>query len=135
MLVRPDGQATPARVQEVWMHKDRLIFKFEGVDSISQAELWKGAAVCVPPEKRPELPAGEYYLSDLVDCTVVNRISGDAVGSVVGWQETGGPVLLEIESKGREEPLLVPFVPAICVLVDVAAKRIEIDPPEGLLEL
>jgi 16S rRNA processing protein RimM len=56
------------------------------------------------------------------------------VGLVTGIEETGGPVLLVIAGPGGAE-VLVPLHASICPVVDPAAKRIVIEPPDGLLDL
>ena len=66
---------------------------------------------------------GEYYQSDLVGCEVVERASGELVGQVKGWQDCGGPALLEIDGVDGKE-ILVPFAGSICVEIDTAARRI-----------
>ena len=121
-------------VEEVWEHGARLVFKFRGVDSISDAEPLRGAEVRVPESERFGLPEDEFYYSDLVGCTVVERSSGRPVGEVKEFLEQGGNGLLQVLDARRRE-VLIPFNRAICVEVDLDAKRIEIDPPEGLLEL
>jgi len=121
-------------IEETWEHGARLIFKFKGVDSISEAEKLRGAEVCVPMAERFPLPPDEYYQSDLVGCVVVERKSGRRVGRVVDFLEAGGSGLLEVESVDGGE-ILIPFTREICVRVDVEGKEIEVDPPEGLLEL
>ncbi|MDQ6701585.1 MAG: ribosome maturation factor RimM [Acidobacteriota bacterium] len=117
-------------VESVWQHVDRLIFKFRGVDSISDAEPWQGSEVRVPAAERVELEPGEYFQSDLIGCEVRDRSSGDALGKVTAWQDGGGAGLLEIEGG-----LLIPFAREICIGIDVAAKRILVDLPEGLKDL
>ena len=118
-------------VERVWWHGDRLILKLRGVDTRSAAEAISGNEVYVSDLERAPLPEGEFYLSDLIGCEIVEQASGRRVGVVSGWQETGGPPLLELE--GSEA--LIPFAQSICREIDVAAKRIVIDPPEGLLDL
>lgn len=121
-------------VEQVWRHGEYVIFKFAGVDTISAAEPLAGADVCIPSEQRPELPEGEFYQSDLIGCTVVEQKTGEMIGVVEGWQEYGGPALLEI--KGQEgRAILIPFARSICVRVDLDARRIEANLPEGLTEL
>lgn len=127
------GEAAPVVIDSVWQHRDRLIFKFQGVDSISEAERLEGAEVRIRAADRAPLAADEYYQSDLVGCEVVDRGTGRRLGAVVGWQEYGGPPLLEVDT-GSGEPVLVPFARAICVGIDVAARRIEVDLPEGLID-
>lgn len=121
-------------VERVWMHGGRLIFKFVGVDSISDAEKLEGFEVTIPAEERAELPAGEFYHSDLVGCEVVDLISRRSFGVVTGWQEHGGPALLVVQSAEGKE-ILIPFARAICKEIDPAARRIGVELPEGLDEL
>jgi 16S rRNA processing protein RimM len=129
-------EAEPLRieVESVWEHRGRAIFKFRGIDSIPDAERLRGKEVRIPLEERPALPQGEYYQSDLVGCEVVDRASGELVGQVKGWQECGGPALLEIAGADGKE-ILVPFAGSICVEIDTAARRIRVDLPEGLKDI
>lgn len=122
-------------VESVWEHRGRLVLKFRGVDSIADAETLQGAEVRVPRSQRAPLEAGEYYQSDLIGCQVVERATGEPVGTVSGWRECGGPLLIEVRAAERAEPILVPFVRAICVEIDVERRRILVDLPEGLKEL
>ena len=119
-------------VQNVWRHGDRVVFKFEGVDSISAAETLSGADVAIPREDRAVLPDGEYYQTDLVGFSVVT-MQGKLVGTVEGWQEHGGPPLLVVSAHGKE--VLIPFAKSICVEIDVPGRRIVVDLPEGLVDL
>ncbi len=124
---------TPLEIERIWRHKDALIFKFAGVDSISAAEAFEGAEVCIPKEERAPLPEGEYYQSDLVGCQVVDAQTGRLIGLVTDWQEYGGPPLLEVRGESGKE-VLIPFVKSICTEIDPAARRILVDLPEGLEE-
>ena len=117
-------------IESVWEHGNRLVFKFRGVDSISDAEVWNGAELRIPAAQRAPLEEGEFYYSDLVGCAVFDRRSADRLGVVVNIQECGGPGLLELDSG-----LLIPYARAICVRIDTAARRIDVDLPEGLREL
>lgn len=133
------GEGAPDRlrilvVETVWEHGERLVFKFRGIDSISDAEPLRGAEVQVLRSERFPLPEGEYYQSDLVGCEVVERATGRPAGRVEDFLEEGGNGLLQVrDEQGRE--ILIPFTKAICVEIDVERRRIVIDPPEGLLEL
>jgi 16S rRNA processing protein RimM len=111
-----------------------VVFKFRGVDTISEAERLRGREVRIPLASRLVLPPGEYYQSDLVGCEVVERATGAPVGRVRKWQEAGGPALLEVEGVSGEE-ILVPFASSICVEIDVERRRILVDLPEGLKDL
>lgn len=117
-------------VEDVRSQSGSLLFKFRGVDSISDAEPWRGAEVRIPREERVALDPGEFFLSDLIGCQVVERGTGRPLGTVTGWNEGGPSGLLKIG-----EDLLIPFVRSICVAIDTTARRIEVEAPEGLLDL
>ena len=123
----------PMEVERTWTHGDRVIFKFKGVDTISDAQRLAGADVSIPLEQRPEAPEGEYYQSDLIGCQVVDQ-SGRMLGVVSDFQETGGAPLLEIRTQDGKE-LLIPFAKSMLVGVDLVRKRIEVNLPDGLADL
>lgn len=140
-LRKPGGEllngGEPLEVLEIRPFKGRLVCSFAGVDSIDAAEAFEHCEVVVPAADRPALDAGEYYLSDLVGCEVIHRGTGARLGTVTGWQQFGGPDLLEVLADGArpEDAIWIPFAKAICVEIDPARRRIVVDPPEGLLEL
>lgn len=111
------------------MHGDRLIFKFKGVDTISDAEKLAGADVAIPFEQRASLAEQEFYQSDLIGCEVVDG-AGRSLGIVEDFEETGGTPLLRVG-----ENLLIPFAKSICTRIDLERKQITVNPPEGLLDL
>jgi 16S rRNA processing protein RimM len=127
-----DGRDLVLDIQSAWAYKGDWVFKFAGIDSIDSARELRGADIWVPREQRGQLDEGKYFRSDLVGCEVIDRQTGSALGVVAGWQEHGGPLLLEVDGGNRE--LLIPFVDAICS-VDMAARLITVDAPEGLLSL
>lgn len=130
-LRRADGDH-PFDVENVWLHDGRPVFKFAGIDSISDAEPWEGAEILVPAAERVPLEPGEFYQADLVGCAVETQ-SG-MLGTVTAVDEIGGPLLLRVATNdGRE--ILIPFANSICKDIDVAAKRIRAELPQGLTEL
>lgn len=137
-LFGPEGplnEAKPFEIESVWEHRGRLIFKFRGIDSITEAERLRGAEVRIPLAERVTLPADEYYHSDLLGCEVVELSTGKPIGRVRNWQDCGGAGVLEVEGEREGEEILIPFARSICVEIDVAARRIVVDLPEGLKEL
>jgi 16S rRNA processing protein RimM len=117
-------------VESTWFHLETLIFKFKGVDSISDAERLSGLEVRIPMSQRTSLEPGEFFQSDLVWCEVVDRRTGESLGRVSGWQDAAGPGLLVVD-----DDLLIPFVRAFCVEIDPASRRIAVELPEGLKDL
>ena len=120
-------------IEHTWMHGDVLVLKFKGINTISDAERLAGADVSIPMEQRAPVPEGEYYQSDLMGCEVVDA-AGRLVGVVEAWEETRGTPNLAVQATdGRE--ILIPFAKSICTKVDVTARRIQAQLPEGLEHL
>lgn len=132
-LRMPDGSDQAVTVESSWLHNQNWVLKFAGVDSIDAAKRLRGADLWVPRAERGALPEGEYFQSDLVGCRVLDGKDGRVLGVVEGFEEYGGPLLLEV--KGEAGAVLIPFVPAICVAVDLVERSISVDLPEGLLDL
>jgi len=117
----------PFQVEAVREHQRAWLFKFRGVDTMSQAEELERSEVRIPKAERLELGESEYYLSDLMGCEV--RDGETFLGVVTGWEDAGGSGLLEVGE------LLIPFARSICVEIDTSAKRILVNLPEGLKDL
>ncbi len=132
-LRMPDGREQEVTVESAWQHKEDWVLKFVGVDSIDDAKLLRGADLWVPKAERGSLPEGEYFQSDLLGCRVLDGKDGRVLGVVDGFEQYGGPLLLEMKSEAGQ--VLIPFVPAICVAVDLETRSISVDLPEGLLDL
>ena len=137
-----NGRTEPRRalVRSCWLSHSRggqAIFLFEGSDSISDAEKLVGLEVQIPLSERVSLPAGSFYVSDLVGCEVYERDGGKLIGRVRDLQFPGeelkGTPLLEVDSASGE--LLIPLAQEICVQINTAARRIEVVLPEGLHDL
>ena len=137
-----NGRSEPRTVlvRSCWLSHSRggqAIFHFESSDSISDAEKLVGLEVQVPLSERIALPAGSFYVSDLVGCEVYERDGGSMIGRVRDVQFPGedskGTPLLEVDTQHGE--LLIPLAQEICVQIDTAARRIEVILPEGLREL
>lgn len=128
-LVGGDDLPVKREVEHTWFHDGTLIFKFRGVDSISDAESLSGAEVRVPLAERVALDPGEFFESDILGCEVIDRRTGESLGRVDAWDDAGASGVLVIGD------LMIPFVRAICVEIDPAAKRIAVELPEGLKDI
>lgn len=136
-----DGRNPPRRtsVRNCWILQSRggqAIFHFEGSDSISDAEKFVGLEVQVPLAERVTLPAGSYFITDLIGCELWER-GGGKIGAVRDVQFTGEDVAgtpnLMVDSPRGE--VLIPLAQEICVNIDTGAQRIEVALPEGLLDI
>jgi 16S rRNA processing protein RimM len=127
-----DGQPAAVTILGAWVHKGRPVLRLEGVATMNDAERLRDVELRVPADSLRTLPEGSYYEHDLIGC-VVTTTDGRVVGPVRDVERGAGALRLVI-GQGRDE-VQVPFVEAICVEVDVAGRRIVVDPPEGLLDV
>ena len=131
-VVAEDGSRRELQVEEAWPHKGLLVLKFVGVDSISDAEELAGCELQIPREQRSELEVGWNYISDLTGCTVFD---GDReIGTVSDVQLGAGEAPLLIVKSGVQA-YEIPYAEAYLKRVDVAERRIEMQLPEGLLDV
>ncbi len=106
--------------------------RLTGIRTREAAEALRGTRLHVPRARLPEAAEDEFYHVDLIGMEVRDT-GGARLGRVTAVLEQGGGDLLEIAVPGRAEPVLVPFKLAIVPTVDLARRRVVIDPPEGLL--
>ena len=102
-----------------------------GVQTKEQAEALQGITLFVDRARLPNLPDDEFYHSDLIGLEVRDT-GGALVGQVIAVHNHGAGDLLEINGAGRKAALLLPFTRAAVPTVDLAARRIIVDMPEGL---
>ncbi|HET7100916.1 MAG TPA: ribosome maturation factor RimM [Terriglobia bacterium] len=134
-LEDPGKNPQAVTVEHTWLHKGKVVLKFAGIGSIDDAETLRGRLVLVPEEERVALSADQYYLWELEGCQVVAESGGTRtpLGMVTEVERIGGADLLHVADGSRE--ILIPFVRAICKVIDPASRLIVIDPPEDLLDL
>ncbi|HUP23162.1 MAG TPA: ribosome maturation factor RimM [Thermoanaerobaculia bacterium] len=121
----------PLELAAVRHHHGRLLVRLKGVDDPDQAERLRGVVLLVRRDQVPPPPGGTYYHFELIGCRVEDLHSG-LLGVVAGVVEDGGGELLHVVQDGGE--VLLPFVGAYLVRVDVEGRLIEVNLPEGLLE-
>jgi len=127
-----EGRPDTVTVAAMRMHQGRPVLTLAGVDTMDEAETLAGLELRVPESALAQLPEGTYYEHDLIGCALVT-VGGDEVGTVRTVEGGGG--MLRLIANGRRGEIQVPLVHEICVQIDVAQKRIVIDPPEGLLDV
>lgn len=132
-LWQPDGRQLTVHLARFWPHQGRLVFAFDEIHDMDTARAWIGAEVQVPLGERAAAPPGEYFASDLEGCLVNDR--GRPVGVVTAVEAvSGGAPLLHVrDSQNRE--ILIPFAAPYIVAVNPGARRLDLQVPEGLLDL
>ena len=155
------AEPQPIAVRNCWLsqnHRGQAVFHFENVNSISDAEKFRNCDVLLPIEDRVTLPAGHYFVADLVGCSVFELPQAKPAlsSSLCASRETPGllGVVSDVEFPGENFPgtpllvvdlpaalpsgeteLLIPLAEDICKRIDTLARRIDVLLPEGLRDL
>ena len=132
LVVEHAGTTIERRIASVRFHQGRPVIALDGVDSINDAEALAGAELKMPASALPPLPARTYYRHDLVGCEVRTK-EGRAMGKVTAVEGPLERSLLVVSGTGGET--MIPMIDGIVVNLDVAARQIVVDPPDGLIEL
>jgi 16S rRNA processing protein RimM len=149
------NEPRPMALKSCWLsqnHGGQAVFHFEGCNSISEAEKFRGLEVLLPLEQRMTLPVGQYFVTDLIGCSVFENPAAPPIvssspcllaeaPSLLGTvrdvqfpgEEISGTPLLEVETSQGE--VLIPLAVDICKKIDPAARRIDVILPEGLRDL
>lgn len=127
-LRRPGGEIETRIVEEARKQGRLWAVKLAGVPDRSAAEAFVGAEVLAERAELGEAGPGRHYWDDLRGLPVAT-VAGRPLGEVTGLYETGAVDVLVVSGEAGE--VLVPLAP--WVEVDVAGRRIVVDPPEGLL--
>jgi 16S rRNA processing protein RimM len=132
LFVERAGRVEPLTITTVRFHRDRPVIGLRGVESMTEAEALAGLELRVPLNTLAPLPDGVFYRHDLIGCRV-ETTSGGTVGVVadVEGSMTGSRLVVD----GTSGEVLIPLAAEICREIDPRAKRIVIDPPEGLIAL
>lgn len=112
--------------------KGLYVLQLAGVRDRTAAEALRGCKLYVPERDRPQLEDGEFHVSDLIGLPVYHQVNQALVGTVTDVMSAGHD-LLEVKSP-QGKSMLIPFVEAIVPIVDLRDRRIEITPPDGLIE-
>jgi 16S rRNA processing protein RimM len=132
LFIERGGRVDTITVTTARFQHERPVIGIAGVETMNDAAALAGQEMRVPVAWLTALPADTFYRHDLIGCHVATR-DGRTVGLVRDVEGTLAGSRLVVDGVGGE--VLIPLVSAICTLVDPAAKRIVIDPPDGLLEV
>jgi len=130
LIVEQKSGLVPYFVENISINGNKVFIKFEGVNTIELAEQIKGCSVFIEKSKRSKLKRGEFYDDELTGFEVWDKSNGN-LGQVVQILNQGLSKLLEVGEKGILIPVNGPFIKSI----SKTKKRIEVELPDGFLEI
>jgi 16S rRNA processing protein RimM len=119
-------------LQLIGVAKGVVVARLSGIENRNQAEALRGLRLHLPRSALPETGPEEYYHADLIGLEAVLG-DGTPVGRVRAVHDFGAGDTLELARPGAP-PIMVPFTRAVVPIVELAAGRLVLDPPPGLLD-
>ncbi|ASW86597.1 ribosome maturation factor RimM [Mycobacterium intracellulare] len=120
-------------VESAREHGGRLLVRLAGITDRDAADALRGTLFVVDSDDLPPIDEADTYYDHELEGLHVRTITGRDVGVVAEVLHTAAGELLAVRRESGEA--LVPFVTAIVTSVSLDDGTIEIDPPEGLLDL
>ncbi|MFK7940246.1 MAG: ribosome maturation factor RimM [Roseovarius sp.] len=111
--------------------KNGFTARLSGVSTKEQADTLRGVRLYAQRARLPNLPDDEYYHADLIGLDVYDT-GGTLLGQVSDVYNHGASDLLELTGAGLKDTVLLPFTLEVVPTVDLAARRIVADPPDGV---
>ncbi|WP_375484372.1 ribosome maturation factor RimM [uncultured Mycobacterium sp.] len=115
-------------------HGGRLLVRLAGVADRDAADALRGSLLVIDSVDLPPIDDPDEYYDHQLEGLRVRTTTGQDIGTVTEVLHTAAGELLAVNRDDAGE-LLVPFVSAIVTSVSLESRTVEIDPPEGLLEL
>ncbi len=129
-LYTPDGRVF-REIRITGQTQGSLTARIDGVSTKEEADALRGTSLLADRARLPALSEDEFYHADLIGLPVQDA-GGNALGTVRAVLNHGAGDILEVARPGGAT-VLIPFTLAAVPLVDIAARRIVADPPEGSL--
>ncbi len=119
-------------VEQMRLQKNMVLAKFEGVDTVEDAQKLRNQVVYLDREEL-ELPEGVYFVQDLLGLTVVDADSGKTYGRLTDVLQTGANDVYEVTPE-EGAPALIPAIPDVIVKIDLEGGELAIRPLAGLFD-
>jgi 16S rRNA processing protein RimM len=132
LQIRRGNETRAVTVEQVRFHRGRPIVSLAGIGTMDEAEALAGSELRIDVDALHPLPTGAFYHHDLVGC-MVETSSGESIGEVTGIEGDTWASRLIVQGKNGE--ILIPMAEGICVNIEVARRKIIVEPPAGLLDL
>lgn len=131
---RRGGSERDYVIESVRAHGGRLLMRLEGVADRDSADGLRGTLFVVDSSDLPPIEDADEFYDHQLEGMAVATVDGRQLGTVSEVLHTAAGELLAVRGAEGTE-VLIPFVSAIVTSVSLADQAIEVDPPDGLLEL
>ena len=119
-------------VQSYRNHKNFLLVKFEGIDSVEEAEKLKNLQIKIDSDEVGELEENEFYFHEIIGCQVFDENDRN-LGEIIGILTPGANDVWVIKGEEGKE-ILIPYIEDVVKQIDITNKKVNIEVMEGLMD-
>lgn len=117
-------------IEYVKQHKNFVLLKFKGIDSINEAEKFKGYYILIERSNAIKLPEGSFFIGDVIGLNVYTT-NEDYIGEVQDIIATGSNDVYVVSDGSKE--ILIPALKTIVKNISIEDRKIIVELPEGLV--
>ena len=132
LITRGNQVVKEVTVESYRTHKNNLLVKFVGIDSIEEAEKLKNLQIKIDSDNIGELEENEFYFHEIIGCEVFDE-NGKSLGEILEILTPGANDVWVIKSQNGKE-ILIPYIEDVVKKIDVENKKIDIEVMEGLID-
>ena len=119
-------------VQSYRNHKNFLLVKFEGIDSVEEAEKLKNLQIKIDSDEVGELEENEFYFHQIIGCEVFDE-NDKNLGEIIDILTPGANDVWVIKGEEGKE-ILIPYIEDVVKKIDITSKKVNIEVMEGLID-
>ena len=113
-------------------HKNFLLVKFEGIDSVEEAEKLKNLQIKIDSDEVGELEENEFYFHQIIGCEVFDE-NDKNLGEIIDILTPGANDVWVIKGENGKE-ILIPYIEDVVKKIDITNKKVNIEVMEGLID-
>ena len=132
LITRGNQVVKEVTVESYRTHKNNLLVKFVGIDSIEEAEKLKNLQIKIDSDNIGELEENEFYFHEIIGCEVFDE-NGKSLGEISEILTPGANDVWVIKSQNGKE-ILIPYIEDVVKKIDIENKKIDIEVMEGLID-
>lgn len=126
------GAKIPFVVDKWGLHDNKIFVSFHDINTIEKARVYVGKSVYLPISMRPQLAEGEFFMSDLIGFTVIDKNHGE-LGKITDVIENTMQAIMSIDVEGKE--VLIPYHDDFIEELDFEGKTLRLVAPDGLIDM
>jgi 16S rRNA processing protein RimM len=119
-------------IQHLRISNNFVFLKLHQINSRTEAEELRNCEILIDEKQLIELETDEYFIHDLIDCTVQTE-DGRYLGTLTDiWQNSSNDVYVVTDKRGRE--LLLPAIKDVIKSIEIENKKIVVHILDGLFD-